>query len=348
MRTTTLRDVAAKAGVSPVTVSVVLNGTRSGTRVSEETRGRIRTAARELGYHPNAIARGLSRRRMDTLGVVFPAPTRHEVNLYYTPILNGILEVATERRQYTTLCTAQTWPDVEETLPTYCDGRCDGLLLIGPPAGSPIVTELRKRHIPFVLINDTSSEPDVSTVDVDNVGGAFQMVSHILSLGHRRIAFFGGDSIMNSSLQRAEGYRKAFESFGLKADDSQIFPGYYWRQHGYEMTHRVMAVSPELRPTALFCAGDDIAFGALDALTELKLKVPDDVSVAGFDDILTAALSQPPLTTVRQPHFSIGRRAAEILLDHISYPGCNAQKDIFTPEIVIRGTVGPVRGQPQK
>jgi LacI family transcriptional regulator len=320
---------------------VVLNGTRSGTRVSEATRGRIRNAARELGYHPNAVARGLSRRRMDTVGVVFPAPTRHEVNLYYTPILNGILEVATERRQYTTLCTAQTWPDVEQNLPTYCDGRCDGLLLIGPPAASPIVSELRKRHIPFVLINDTSSDPDVSTVDVDNIGGAFKMVSHLLELGHRRIAFLGGDSIMNSSAQRAEGYRRAFRAAGLEPDGSLMFPGYYWRQYGYDLTRHLMGLPAKSQPTAIFCAGDDIAFGALDALIELGLKVPDDMSVAGFDDILTAALSQPPLTTVRQPHFSIGRRAAEILLDQIQGTAEGAQKDLFSPELVLRRTVGP-------
>lgn len=340
MRTTTLRDVAAKAGVSPVTVSVVLNGTRSGTRVSEATKGRIRSAARELGYHPNAVARGLSRRRMDTIGVVFPAPTRREVNLYFTPILNGILEVATERGQYTTLCTAPAWPDVEQNLPTYCDGRCDGLLLIGPPAGSPIVAALRKRHIPFVLINDTCVEPDVSMVDVDNVDGAFRMVTYLLSQGHRRIAFLGGDTMMSSTGLRAEGYRRAHRAFGIEPDESLIFPGYYWRQFGFDMTHHLMALPPTTQPSAIFCAGDDIAFGALDALHQLNRKVPEDISVAGFDDLLTAALSRPALTTVRQPHFLIGRRAAEILLDLVRTQSATPQKEMLSPELVIRDTVG--------
>ena len=173
VRTTTLHDIAAKAGVSRATASVVLNGTRSGTRVSAPTRLRIQNVANELGYHPNAVARALTRRRMDTLGVVFPAPTLHEVNPYYTPIVNGILEVATEHGKFTILCTGQGWPQIEASVAVYCDGRSDGLLFLGPPANSNMVQELRKRHVPFVLIDDTCKDPDVSTVDVDNVRGAY-------------------------------------------------------------------------------------------------------------------------------------------------------------------------------
>jgi len=341
--TTTLRDVAAKVGVSPGTVSVVLNGTRSGTRVSEAMKGRIRSAARELGYHPNAVARGLSRRRMDTVGVVFPAPSRNEVNLYYTPILNGILEVATERGQYTTLCTAEKWSDIEENLPMYCDGRCDGLLLIGPPAASPISAALTRRRIPFVLINDTSSDEGVSLVDVDNVDGAFQMTRFLLEEGHRRIAFVQGDTQMSSAALRLEGFRRAYHCAGLTPIESLILPGYYWRQAGYDAARQLMGLPTAARPTAIFCAGDDIAFGALDALHELSLRVPEDVSVGGFDDLLTAALSQPPLTTVRQPHFRIGRMAAEILLNHIR-TGSGCRKEVLPLELVVRASVAPPPG----
>lgn len=182
IRRPTLSDVARQAGVSTNAVSTVLNGSRVGTRVSEATRRRIQEAAVHLQYHPNALARSLKGRRMNTLGVVFySVDTSPFSSPYFTPILDGIAEAAARHQQDVLLFTGRRWQEAEQSLPVFCDGRCDGLLMVGPLAATGMVEALLERGIPLVLINNRWDTPQASWVDADDVASARLLTAHLLS-----------------------------------------------------------------------------------------------------------------------------------------------------------------------
>lgn len=331
----TLRDVAAKVGVTPQTVSVVLNGSRSGTKVSHATRQRIQEAALLLRYRPNAVARGLSQRRMNTLGVVgvYADPG---INLYFLTVLTGILRAGMQTQNSITVFSGQQWAEVEKTLPLTCDGRCDGLLLIGSPP--EIVKTLQQCSLSFVLINEPCPSVDVASIDVDNTAAAYSMVTYLLSLAHRRVAIFCGDAPQKSAQERLAGYIQAHDDAGIAHDARYIYSGTYSKEAGAANARRVAQLPPHERPTAIFCSNDEIAIGALNTFLEAGICVPDDIAIAGFDDIITAGLTHPPLTTVRQPLERIGERAVEMLLAQIEGRADFQPKEVIPTEIIVRAS----------
>ncbi|HZP80939.1 MAG TPA: LacI family DNA-binding transcriptional regulator [Chthonomonadaceae bacterium] len=334
---TTIKDLAKASGVSPATVSYVLN---NGPRpVHSQTRERVLEAMRRLNYHPSAVARGLSKKRLDTVGVVMGYWATPDIDPYVGSILGGILTVAQRRRQSTTLFMEHSWTDVLNNVPLYCDGRCDGLLLIAPPIETPVFAALKQKQIPFVLISDLTEDPDISGVDVDNRTAAYRMVCYLIGQGHRRIALLRGDDNLTSAAQRLQGYCDALEEAGIPYDEALVLPGGYNQDRGHERALELMRLPESRRPTALFCSNDNIAFGALNALKELGLQVPRDISVAGFDDVFMAALMHPPLTTVHHPLRRIGERAAEILLSQIHDGAPQAQKEVIPAELTLRDSV---------
>ena len=169
------------------------------------------------------------------------------------------------------------------------------------------------------------------------------MTTYLIGLGHRRIAFLCGNSILSSTHLREEGYRSALVHAGIQHDDHLVVPGAYWRKSGFDVAMRLLQQPLQTLPTAIFCAGDSIAFGVLDALKESGVNAPQDISVAGFDNTLGASDTQPPLTTVLHPQFAIGRRAAEILLDQIEGRAAPGTKELLAPELVIRRSTGAPR-----
>jgi LacI family transcriptional regulator len=303
---------------------------------------------REMNYHPSAVARGLSRKRMNAIGVVFP----HE---YYTflgnpfvgPVLDGILEVATRSHQNVTLFTGQIWSDTAHSLSLYCDGRCDGMILISPPEGSDIVPALLERGVPFLLIGSSAEQSMVSSVDIDNVQAAKSLVAYLIEQGHRRIAYMGGHEKMQSTRLRYEGYRQALLEAGIPFAPDLVLDGYYQLESGYARGQALTAWPAENRPTAVFCGSDEIALGALQALKEGGLAVPRDISVVGFDDIALAAVSDPPLTTVRQPLRRLGERGAEILFARINERKTAGHREAHSAELILRESVAPVRNGPK-
>ena len=331
----TLRDVAAQAGVTAQTVSVVLNGSRSGTKVSHATRLRIQEAALVLRYRPNAVARGLSQRRMNTLGVVgvYADPG---INLYFLTILTGILRAGMRTQNSITVFSGQEWTEVEKTLSLTCDGRCDGLLLIGSPPS--IVETLQQCSLSFVLINEPCPGVEVASIDVDNTVAAYSMVAYLLSLGHRRVAIFCGDAPQKSAQERLAGYIQAHSDAGVTRDPHFVYPGTYSREAGAANAWRVARLPFCERPTAIFCSNDEIAIGALNTFSESGIRVPDEIAIAGFDDIVTAGLTHPPLTTVRQPLERIGERAVEMLLAQIEGRADFQYKEVIPTEIIVRAS----------
>ncbi|HZT44211.1 MAG TPA: LacI family DNA-binding transcriptional regulator [Chthonomonadaceae bacterium] len=334
----TLRDLAKACGVSVATVSYVLNN--SPRHVHPRTRERVLAAMRELDYHPNAVARGLCSKRMNTLGVVTPYWPAPEVDLYFATILHGIMVTAQQNRQCTLLFTHGSLEAPMDEVPIYLDGRCDGLLFVGGVVDRVIET-LKRKQMPLVAVHEPSSDTEVSTIDVDNVAAAREIVEYLVRQGHRRIAYLSGETTLRSSLQRLEGYRQALEAAGIPYEEGLVWPGGYNTPSGYLRTIEHLHKNRRGRPTALFCAGDGIAIGALEALHELGIRVPTEMSVVGFDDISAAASSHPPLTTMRQPLRDIGSRAAELLLEQIKASRWLGRKEVMPTELIVRDSVAP-------
>lgn len=348
----TLTDVAREAGVAVMTASVVLNGARSSTRVSESTRARIVEAAARLRYRPNAVARGLSRRRMDTIGVVAMIDG-DDINLYFLELLNGILQGASRHGQNTTVFSVKDWQAEEQRLLHLCDGRVDGIVLIGPSLSGAFLETFSQRT-PLVAIHANECPEGVSWVDVDDEGGGYTLTRHMIEQGHRHIAHITGTLDLRGTHLRLDGYKRALAEAGIAFDPGLVaHAGYAMSGGRWGVEQLAERLDRAPRPTAIFCGSDAIATGCIESLAERGLRVPEDISVAGFDDLLLAKMTSPPLTTVRQPFRNMGESAVEILLhqilrEHQGEPvdGPLPLADVppvqrFPVELVIRGSVGP-------
>jgi LacI family transcriptional regulator len=334
-----------------LTVSVVLKGARSATRVSDATRTGFMEAAARLRYRPNGAARGLQRRRMDTLGLV-AVVDGGELNLYFLEVLNGILEAAAKRGQNTTVFSLPHWHDSEERILEFADGRVDGLLFIGPILPPGFAQTLHVR-LPFVAIHGDGIPPEMYNLNVDDEDGAYTITRYLIEQGHRRIAHLTGSLNMTGGQGRVKGYRRALTEAGIAVEESLILPGAFWGGSGRERTEALLKESHSVPlPTAIFCASDAIASGCMETLSANGLRVPDDISVVGFDDTLNARMTSPPLTTVRQPFRDMGHHAVELLLSQLTalpegdLPGKRLHSKVFNVELVIRGSVGPPPAKP--
>lgn len=338
----TIRDVAQASGVSSATVSYVLNdGPR---RVDPATKARVLSAMERLQYHPNTMARAMNRKRLDCLGVVFPAPNPSLVgDSYFGAILDGIIHKATERKQNITLYTGMEWHS-RESLPAFRDRRVDGLLLIATLTDSDIVPQLSEAGLQFVLINNTVDNPRVSSVDIDNITAAYDVVHHLAELGHTRIALLGGQPNSPSTAPRREGFVRAMKAHGLPIDPALMVEGFYTRDWGHEAMARLLRL-PE-PPTAVWAGGDGIALGAYQACAEMGVSVPGQMSIVGFDDAPFVRTLTPPMTTVRHPLNEIGEAATSMLLDRLD-SGLEetqaARQSILHAELIVRDSTAVPR-----
>jgi LacI family transcriptional regulator len=334
-----IREVAAKAGVSLGTVSKAFD---DNAKVSPSTRERIRRAATELGYHPSAVARAMVRKQMDTIGVIFPptfaAPTRPP---FYSTIFDALLEAATARQKDIALCTGRQWVDASTSLAQFRDGRCDGFITFWQPSESDLIPTLLHAGVPVVLLNDRGDDPRLNFVDIDSVVSARTMTEHLLRLGHRRIALLCGDKPVSSVIPREEGYRTALEDAGIAYDPALNPPGTFEPDSIFDRIESLLALHDAQRPTALFCATDSIALVALRVLRQKNLRVPEDISVAGHDDLPGAAQEHPALTTMRQPFLDIAERALDLLLAQEQNPSSNGRHVLMPAQLVVRASTAP-------
>jgi LacI family transcriptional regulator len=310
----TLADVGREAGVSAMTASAVLNGARTTTKASEQTRSRVIEAAERLGYRPDETARALAYRRMNTVGVAATLLGR-EPNLYFLEIFNGILQGAAAAGQNATVFTLGGWDDAASRISRFCDGRIDGLILIAPMLDSDASASL-PLHTPIVSIHANRQITGVANLESDERDGAFQAVSRLIALGHRRILHLAGPAGSTGADRRIEGFLQAHAAAGLDVLPEHVVRGAYTFEAGRHATeswldrHR----GGEL-PQAVFAASDAIAMGCMDALRARGYHVPADVCVVGFDDTLLARTSN--LATVRQPLQQMGQQALELLMARI-------------------------------
>lgn len=330
----TIADVAAHAGVGAGTVSRVLN---ESPRVSESTRARVLAAIEALDYRPNPLARGLSRGRCQTLGVVVPFFTHASA----VERLRGVVAALDGSRYDLVLFNVETPVHRDEHFATLNRrDRADGLLIVSLPPPPSSLHRLASSGVPTVLLDTRGA--GVPAVVTDDVEGGRLATRHLLDLGHDRIGFLGDDPSnplgFSSSASREQGYRESLTAAGLAVRDDHVLHGPHVRATARDLAHRLLATNDA--PTAIFAASDTQALGVLEAARSAGLSVPGDLSVVGFDDVEVS--SYAGLTTVRQPLFESGQLAAELLLESLAaeHP-LGASEHQLDLELVVRSTTGP-------
>ncbi|MDI3298751.1 MAG: LacI family DNA-binding transcriptional regulator [Bacillota bacterium] len=337
-RRPTIRDVARRAGVSAATVSYVLN---QSAKVSAETRQRVLEAVRELGYRAAPALRAGAGAGTGTLGLVIP-PDRYMSDPFVLDFIAGVGDAATERG-YSLLLSPSRGSDADlEFYRTLVEsGRVDGLILMEARVGDPRIPFLEEVQIPFVLFGRSLEHPEVPFLDVDNFGGARELVHALIEMGHHRIGYVGGGRTTFYSLHRLQGFQAALAERGIRPEPRWIREADWTSEGGRQATLDILR--QESRPTALFVASDLMAIGALQAAAELGLQVPEDLSVAGFDDIRLASLVIPPLTTMSQPVYEIGRRLTAMLAEVLRGRRPDPSGVILPPRLVLRESTAPPR-----
>ncbi len=325
--------------------SVVLNGAKSTTRVSEATRSRIIEAGIRLKYRRNAAALGLCRRKMNAIGVVAPFDGG-ELNLYVLELLNGILEATAESGQNATVLGLRNWQEDGTRLLDFCDGRIDALVMIAPQI-NPDLAEQLPEYLPCVTINGSCYIPGAHGINVDNRQGARIAVQHLIELGHRDILLLSGGETVPDSIDRTRGYLEAISLASGTGVVPRILHGGFSIASGRRLMKQVLDESQEL-PTAVFCASDAIAVGCIEVLQEHGILLPNQVSVVGFDDTIAARITTPALTTIRQPFRAMGQRAVNLALELLDneepdVPEAGALPaaiELFEAGLVVRASTG--------
>lgn len=332
---TRLSEVAKMAGVAPITASRAIRGEGY---VSEEARARIMEAAAKLNYAPDMVARRMRGEKSKLIGIFvnnFGSLVLHEIT-------REISQAARARGYDILLFNAERFdgPDRAGTRDMLAN-LCAGLIMPMPNVEDGYLAELEKRQVPCVFVNFDARPMALPVVAIENRKGARLAVEHLLSLGHRRIAFIAGSHQTGQSAERQAAYVETLNAAGIAADPTLIVPGFFVQTGGYAAAEKLLAL-PE-PPTAIFAANDEMAFGAIDAAHSKGLSVPEDLSVVGFDDIAISSHIHPPLTTMRQPLRELSATAVSELMALIEGKGVEATKVALPLELVIRQSTGPVR-----
>lgn len=338
-RRPTMKDVARHASVSLSTVSYVLND--SGP-VAPSRRDRVLDAVRVLGYTPNESARSLKRRTTSSIGLVVPDLT----NQFFALIAEGVAQAAAERDVLVVLCAPEVTDRPEPVHARLLQGqRLDGVIYLSGAGVEPkSILELAKSG-PVVLVDERIPGFDLPAVVADSRRGAREIAAYVLGQGHRRVAIIGGPSVLWTADQRLSGYREAIAAASLDPDEIPVAVGDYRQESGYRLAEELLAGPAAERPTALLCANDQMAIGAIEYCRAANLRVPVDLSVVGFDDVPIARLIAPALTTVRQPAREMGQAAVKLLFSRLdrSAPDSDAalEPPLFPASLQIRGSVAP-------
>ncbi|MEO9174930.1 MAG: LacI family DNA-binding transcriptional regulator [Gaiellales bacterium] len=333
-RRPTIYDVARLAGVSTATVSRALNGTAA---IAAPTRAAIDDAVEQLGYRPNPIARSLVTKSTQTIALLLPDIT----NPFYAELVAGAQELLLERDQAMLLCTTAGDPEQEARYLRLLRAKhVDGALVDGLVLPSERIAAFVEDGFPIVCLDRDVDSSVIPLVQVDNRLGARLATEHLLSLGHTRIAHVGGPD-ERISRERLGGYRDALGAAGIAPDPTVETDGDFVEAGGHAAMQRLLESGA--RFTAVFCANDLSAMGALHAILSSGRKVPLDLSIVGFDDLRLAPYTSPALTTIHQPAFEIAQHATELLLQLIRGKPPRTMLHLFAPTLVVRGSTGPPR-----
>ncbi|MDX6244317.1 MAG: LacI family transcriptional regulator [Frankiales bacterium] len=334
-----VKDVAASAGVSVGTVSNVLNRPE---RVSPETRERVSAAIAELGFVRNESARHLRAGSSRTVGLV----VLDVANPFFTDVARGVEDTASAAGLAVILCNTDEKSTKEDAyLELLEEQRVRGILITPAEAISDRLTELRRRGTPVVLLDRKAPGRDQCSVSVDDRKGGDLAVSHLISAGHRRIAFIGGPLTMAQVSDRLRGARTAVRRAGLPETALIVETTVGLNvAAGRVAVRQLLTLAKRKAPTAVFCANDLLALGALQELSQQGFRVPADMSIVGYDDIDFASAAMVPLSSVRQPRHQLGRTAAELLIEEADQAvGHRHRQVVFEPELIVRESSTRVR-----
>jgi LacI family transcriptional regulator len=324
----TIYDVATRAGVSAATVSRVLNGRRD---VSPDLAARVHAAVRDLGYRPNGVARNLRRRATMVWGLIISDIG----NPFFTAIVRGVEDAAHEAGYSLVLCNSDDDLDKERRyLDIALAEQMAGVIISPASEAASDVSTLADRGIPVVAVDRRAGRVDVDTVLVDNVGGARLATKHLIDAGCRRIACITGPTRTTTAAQRLQGFRAAHEAAGREVDEALVVLENFKEDGGYDGAQWVLGLHTP--PDGLFVANNLMTVGALEALVDAGVQIPDGMLIVGFDDIPWARLTRPRLTTVHQPTYDMGREAGRLLAARIGDHSHPARTVVLAPSLQVR------------
>ena len=330
----TIHDVAKRAGVGSITVSRVINN--SGY-FSSDTRDRVEKAIVELGYVPNTLARSLRSKRTNTLALLLTDIT----NPFFTTLARGVEDAASAAGYTLIFCNSDESAIKESTYVTILlQKQVDGFLLVPAQSKTSAIELIRSRNVPVVVLDRAVPGMAVDVVRCDSEGGAHQLTQLLISLGHRCIASLSGPEGVSTADDRVAGYRRALHDAGITPDAGLILRGELTQDGGYQMAQQALQL-PQ-RPTAILAANNFITIGAMRALQEAGVQVPQDMALVGFDDLPPAMVTFPFFTVALQPAYEMGRKATEILLQRLKSRNndSNHEEVIFPTQIIVRRSSG--------
>ena len=331
----TIRDVAARAGVSPMTVSRVINREAN---VRPETRDLVNEVIRELSYAPNPAARSLAGSAPARIGLLYDNPSAG----FLSEFLVGVLDESSLTGSQVVL---ERCVDDQALMPAFnklISNGCDGLILTPPLCEAPqVLAEVRQADIAAVAVAVGEPLSELASIRIDYHAAAFELTQHLLDLGHRRFGFIKGDPNQSSSKLRCEGFMAALAAAGIDPATVGVEQGFYTYRSGLDAAEKLLARSP--RPTAIFAANDDMAAATLTVAHRVGLSVPQDISVVGFDDTPIASTVWPALTTVRQPISAMAHMAVDLVLEESrrARRGGEPPQRIHPHVVVVRESSGP-------
>ncbi len=334
-----IKDVAREAGVSTATVSHVINNSRF---VSAETRTRVLAAIERSQYYPNAHARSLASGRSQTLGLLIS-----DIANPFFPELVKSIEAAAFEQGYDVVLSNTNYDPARTSnyVRRLIERQVAGVALMTSELDMTLVDELASRQVPVVFLDLDAPGVNMSNLCIDYAAGIEAAVRHLVALGHREIAFIGGPERLRSAVRRRDAFRASVRQYLPAAPAPRIYEGDFKLEGGRTAARAMLA--ERRRPTAVMAANDMMAFGAMQEFLAAGVRIPEDVSFVGFDDVAFAALSHPPLTTVCLPRTELGQRAVEALLATITHPHRTGVELHVTTYLVERGTTAPVSAHSQ-
>lgn len=328
----TMNDVARLAGVTQPTVSNVINGSQS---VSKEVRERVLQAIDQLGYVPNALAKGLKRQKTNTVGLIIPDIESG----FYGEITKGVEKYLRASGFITFLCNTCYNPELEKVyLNALIQQNVAGIIVAYPLINKKIYADFNKYNIPLVVLDDRVEGEDfiIPSVEMNNVKGSMLAVEHLYRIGTKKICFASEPLFSRALTLRYEGYKLAMEKYRLEVDENLVFienNQYDKIKMGYNMGAQIL-----LNDTvdAVYASSDNLAFGIMKRFQEFGIKIPDDIIVVGYDDVPLSELISPTLTTVSQPKYQMAKKGSEILVKMINQLECDATEVVFEPSLIVR------------
>ncbi|MCM8710677.1 LacI family transcriptional regulator [Clostridium sp. SYSU_GA19001] len=307
-----IKDVAKEAGVSIATVSRVLNDVDV---VNEETKKKVQEAIKKLGYRPNIVARSLKTQKSRTIGIIIPDIS----NQFYPEIVRGAEDVANIYNYNIMLCNTDLDPDKEmEYLRVLKEKMVDGVIYMSNSLEPEIIELIKSLELPVVLVETTDKANTFPSITIDNDKAAFEATNYLINKGNKKIAYIGThEDAVHAASYRFSGYKSALESNGIEFNEKLCFFGGLKAQDGYDGINAIFA-NKDVEVDAVFCASDELAMGAINALRDIGKRVPEDIDVMGFNDIYSASIFYPKLTTVVQPMYDMGSVGMRMLIKVIN------------------------------